>query len=240
MRGGKVRAPRWALLICVAAALAGTAAGCGSDSDGGDTTAAQSAKTTTVDPVRQAKLMKTGRKVFFEHCHSCHTMLGRKHSKPVIEFEAPDFDEVQLPKPAYIRERVLTGGIGMQSFQGELSEFEIDAIIEFIGATAGRNVDDATADARPASQLEAGKQIFAEQCAECHGIAGKPGTGRPSYGGTDFNNVKPSQAFAIRKTLEGLEGAMPSFRGRLKRPELHAVAAYVASVAAEDPAEAGD
>ena len=240
MRGDKLRAPRWALLICVAAALAGTAAGCGSDSGDGDTTAAQKPKTTTVDPVRQAKLMKTGRKVFFEHCHICHIMLARKHTAPVIEEEAPDFDEVSLPKPAYIRERVLTGGIGMQSFQGELNEFEQDAVIEFVGTTAGRNVDDDAADAQPAEMLDAGKQLFAERCSRCHGIAGEARKGNPPYGGTDFNNVKPSQAFAIRKTLEGLEGAMPAFKGRLKDPELHAVAAYVASVAAEDPADAGD
>lgn len=240
MLGGNVRAPRWALLICVTAALAGTAAGCGSDSDGGDSTAAQKPKTTAVDPARQAKLMKTGRKVFFEHCHSCHSILGRKHTAKVIETEAPDFDEVSLPKPAYIRERVLAGGIDMQSFQGELNEFELDAVIAFVGTTAGRNVDDDAADAQPADVLDAGEQLFAERCAKCHGIAGKARKGNPSYGGTDFNNVKPSQRFAIRKTLEGLEGAMPSFKGRLKQPELHAVAAYVASVAAEDPADAGN
>ncbi len=177
--------------------------------------------------------MKTGKKVFFEHCHSCHSMLGRKHTAAIIETEAPDFDEVSLPKPAYIRERVLTGGIDMQSFNGELTEFQVDAVVAYVGATAGRNVDSEAADESPAEQLSQGEQIFAERCHRCHGIAGEDRVGKPAYGGTDFNNVKPSQAFAIRKTMEGLEDAMPSFTRRLSRPELHAVAAYVASVAAE-------
>ena len=242
MDGGETRTPGRALVTWVVVAasvltLALAGAGCGSDDDGGSggggTTAAH--RTRTVDAARQAKLMATGKKVFFDKCHSCHSMLGRKHTAPVIETEAPDFDEVSLPKPAYIRERVLMGGFDMQSFQGELTEFQIDAVVAYVGATAGRNVDNDAADESPADELSHGEQLFAERCHRCHGIAGEPRTGRPMFPGTDFNLVKPSQAFAIRKTLEGLEDAMPSFKGRLTKPELHDVAAYVASVAAEDP-----
>jgi len=245
MHGGKRRAPRQALAMCVAAvavlAFGALVAGCGSD-DGGDgsagtTTAAQ--RTRAVDPARQAKLMATGRKVFFKHCNSCHSMLGKKFTAPVIEFEAPSFDEVRLPKSAYVRERVLSGGIAMQSFQGELTEFQVDAIVAFVSTNAGRNVDNDAADESPAEELSHGEQLFAERCHRCHGIAGEPRAGKPAYGGTDFNNVKPSRSLVTRWVQDGLEGAMPPFKKRLTPPELRDVVTYVTSVATEDPGDDG-
>ena len=163
-------------------------------------------------------------------------MLGRKYTKPVIEFEAPSFDEVH-PKPAYIRERVISGGIAMQSFEGELTKFQIEAVVAFVGASSGRNVDDDGADESPPEQLAEGEELFAERCHSCHGIAGEPRAGRPDYPGTDFNVVKPSQAHVKQWMHSGLEDAMPSFTKRLSRAQFDAVAAYVASVAAEDPDE---
>lgn len=245
MRGGTRRPPRWALARWIAVAVAVLAlgaagAGCGSDDGGGGsgdggTTTAQ--RTRAVDPARQAKLMATGEKVFVKHCNSCHTMLGRKFTAPVIEFEAPSFDEVRLSKPAYIRERVATGGIAMQSFESELTKFQFEAIVAFVGASSGRNVDDDAADESPPEQLALGEEVFAERCHTCHGIAGEPRAGRPAYGGTDFNDVKPSQALVKDWMGRGLEGAMPKFTKRLSRAQFDAVAAYVASVAAEDPDE---
>ena len=81
--------------------------------------------------------------------------------------------------------------------------------------------------------LATGESLFEQQCAECHGIAGREPAGSPPYPGTDFNDVKPSQRLVIRRMHVGLEDAMPSFSRTLSEPEFRAIAAYVASVAAE-------
>ena len=231
MLGGRTRAPRWALLICVAAALAAIAVGCGSNGDGSGTTAKP--KTTAADAAREAKLMAIGSKVFFEKCHSCHTMLGRKHTKPYFELRVPNFDQVKLTRPAYVRQRVLTGGFDMQSFQGELSPKQIEGVVTYVTKTAGRDVDAAAADTHT-TDIASGEQVFQQHCASCHGIGGKPRT-RANGLGTDFNGVKPNEAYVIEQMMLGVEGVMPSFKRRLTSAEMRAVATYVTSVGGENP-----
>jgi mono/diheme cytochrome c family protein len=216
--------------LCTLALLG--AVGCGEDG-GGATQAQQRPK---VDPAKQARLMAIGKRVFAEHCHSCHGLLGKPHTKPVIEFEAPSFDDVK-PKAAYVRERVIGGGIGMQSFQTELSEHEIDGIVAYVATVSGRGVDDEAADGADPEVLTRGESLFEQHCGRCHGIAGRPPAGRSQFPGTDFNDVKPSERLVIRRMHIGLEGAMPSYTRILAQPEFRAIAAYVTSIAAEEPPE---
>ena len=227
---GSVRRRR--VLVGLAVAALALSAGCGGDEGTG--TAATQARTTHVDAAKQARLMTVGKRAFAEHCQSCHGLLGKRRTTPVIEFEAPPLDDVK-PNAAYVRERVMQGGIAMASFEGELTEQQIDGVVAYVVAVSGRNVDAAAADASDPDELARGEQVFAANCARCHGIAGEPRTGRSLYPGTDFTNVKPGERYVIDTALKGLEDIMPSFKKQLSMTELSAVAAYVTSVAGEEP-----
>jgi len=180
--------------------------------------------------------MELGRHVFVEHCGTCHTLAGRRFSEPIIEWEAPNLDEVKL-KRAYVRSRVESGGPAMAAF-AELPSAEFRAVVDYVTETAGRNVSD-DGD-QPEELLADGEQVFAQNCAVCHAIAGRDRTGRPVYPGMDFNLIKPSERYVIQRINAGVapdedEPLMPSFRGKLSSAQMRAVAAYVAAVAKEGP-----
>jgi mono/diheme cytochrome c family protein len=233
-----VRTGPWRALLAtsLAAALGALlAAGCGGGGNGSPATDARKttpAHTTTFSPAREAKLLATGQRVFAKDCHSCHTLLDRPRTHPTFEIHPPDFNEVR-PEFAYVKHRATHGGIDMQSFDSELSAFQIEAVALYVSKNAGRDVHGAAADQSPL--LAEGKQLFAQHCALCHGIAGRGRTGSPQWGGTNFNVVKPGQAWVRRTLHTGVEGAMPVFDKRLSSAQLQAVAAYVESVGGENP-----
>lgn len=230
-----------ALALLAAAAVAG--AGCGGDDSGREQAAAAAAARRAAAAralaAQHARELPMGRRVFAKHCQSCHTLNGKKFTGPVIEFVAPNLDEVK-PKRKYVQYRVTSGGPAMASFQSEIPERGFRAVVTYITEVAGRNVpaESSASDV----VLRQGEEVFASHCAVCHGIAGRAASGRPVYPGTDFNLVKPSVRFVLQRLHEGVldeleaEGKMmPSFRGRLSEADLKAVAEYVSATAAEGP-----
>jgi cbb3-type cytochrome c oxidase subunit III len=203
-------------------------AGCGSDNSKQDAAAAAAARA-HAKAVRQARLVSAGRPLFTARCGICHTIEGRTAHPTFIESPIPDLNEVQ-PRERYIRDRIAAGGIDMPSLTGELSQAEIDKVVAYVLAVGGTRVAKPDADAQ---QLRLGANVFRENCQRCHGIDGRRRTGRPLYGGTDFNDVKPSERLVMQQALRGIPEAMPSFRGRLTRAQLQAVAAYVTTTAGE-------
>jgi mono/diheme cytochrome c family protein len=177
--------------------------------------------------------MELGRRVFGKHCETCHTLAGKRFTQPIIEWVAPNLDEVKL-KRDYVRARVEIGGPAMASFSGTLSSRQFRAVIEYVTETAGRNVvDDGDQSERLLAQ---GQQVFEQHCAACHAIAGRDRTGRSTYPGMDFNLIKPSERFVIERMKQGVlpeedPPLMPSFRGTLSDAQMRAVAAYVTAVA---------
>jgi mono/diheme cytochrome c family protein len=227
--GSVRRATACALLLVLA--LGAGASGCGSDTSEDDAAAAARQRAAAA----QARSVALGRRAFEEHCHTCHTIGGERHTRPIIEFLAPNLDEVRL-KRRYVQSRVDVGGPAMASFSGTLSRAEYEGVIDYVMETAGRNVvDDGQ---QPADELAAGRQVFAQQCAACHAIEGRAATGRPIYPGTDFTLVKPSPRWVLRRMHEGVlpeHDMMPSFRGKLTDAEMRAVATYVSAVGMEGP-----
>lgn len=220
---------RQALVACtlVLLALPG-AAGCG---ESGDEKAAERRRAAAA--AAHARAMEVGRRVFDRHCQSCHTLNGKPYTvRPPVEFEAPNLDEVRL-KRHYVADRVDVGGPAMASFSSEIPEPGYSAVITYVTAAAGRNVEDGDP---PAAQLAAGREVFAQHCAACHGIEGRALNGQPVYPGIDFNLVKPSEDFVRKRVSNGIRlGMMPAFRDTLDDEQIDAVAAYVNAVAAEGP-----
>lgn len=209
---------------CVLLLILACAGGCGSDNSKDEAAARSRAKA-----ARHARLVAAGRPVFAGHCASCHTIEGRVAHPTFIESPIPNLDEVK-PRAPYVEERARRGGFDMASFEGELSDTQIRAVAAYVAEVAGSKVvaSDATSQ-----QLAMGEQVFRQSCNRCHGIGGRRPTGRPSYPGTDFNVVKPSEQLVMTRILSGIPEEMPSFRGRLTREQLRAVAAYVTTTAGE-------
>jgi mono/diheme cytochrome c family protein len=219
---------------CVLVAVLALAAGCGSgdESDKQDAAAAARARARAA---LHARRMEIGRRVFAKNCHACHTIGGEHFTRPIVEFEAPNLDEVRLTL-RYVTERAASGGPAMPGFQGTVTPAQFTAVAEYVTETAGGNVHD-DGD-QPADVLAAGKEVFAQHCAACHAIEGRTFTGEPVYPAVDFTIVKPSERYVIKRLRTGIlpnEGMMPSFRGKLTDEEMRAVATYVTAVAKEGP-----
>jgi cbb3-type cytochrome c oxidase subunit III len=203
-------------------ALAG---GCGSDNSREDAAARARARAAA----RHARLVAAGRPVFVRHCASCHTIEGRVAHPTFIESPIPNLDEVK-PRAPYVAERVRSGGYDMPSISGEISEAQFAAVVAYVTEVSGSRVAAPDADAQT---LATGESVFRQNCARCHGIDGRRRTTEETYAGTDFNLVKPSEQLVMRQILRGIPEEMPSFRKRLTRAQLRAVAAYVSATAGE-------
>lgn len=225
-----------ALVVCALALLVAFGTGCGGDSSSDDAAAAARRRAAAAKAAAvHEKEMALGKRVFATHCQSCHTLAGKHYTGPIIEFEAPNLDEVRM-KRAYVEERVEFGGPAMASFASELPRANFRALVTYVTETAGRNVHD---DGQQSpDQLATGRQVFAEHCASCHAIEGRGLTGRPVYYGMDFTRVKPSERYVIKRMNTGVlpeEPMMPSFKGKLTNAQMQDVAAYVTAVANEGP-----
>jgi mono/diheme cytochrome c family protein len=96
--------------------------------------------------------------------------------------------------------------------------------------------------AHPSPQgIQSGTQIFAENCAGCHGASGKGGGPMKT---PDFTNpavqAALSDAMVIKTIRQGKPGtAMPPWGGKLSDAEINAVAAFVRSLGAGKKPEVG-
>lgn len=121
--------------LLIAAALAG----CGGDGgDGGDGSANPPAQTSdgsrTTESGRATTPAVDGAEVFASAgCASCHTLAAADAGGVT----GPNLDDLQ-PSLEQVREQVTSGGGGMPSYEGDLSEAEIDAVALYVSESAGR------------------------------------------------------------------------------------------------------
>ena len=69
----------------------------------------------------------------------------------------------------------------------------------------------------------AGKTVFSDNCAGCHGVDGTGGNGGPDL--TTIPSAK--DAAAVTKQVENGGGGMPAFKGTLTQQQIKDVTAYV-------------
>jgi cbb3-type cytochrome c oxidase subunit III len=215
------------LLLLAVLLLAG---GCGNDAaKKRDAAAAARAR---AQARLHARRVDAGRALFAGSCAGCHKMEGRVGHPKFVESPIPDLDQVK-PQLAYAHERIRHGGFDMPTFEGELTDAQMLAIATYVTEIGGSRVIDTSRQDPDAPAL--GEQVFRENCERCHAIAGRRASNRPlpAYPGTDFNLVKPSQQMVMERALKGIREQMPSFRGKLTRAQLHAVAVYVTATAGE-------
>lgn len=119
--------------LMIAAALVG--AGCGGDGDDdGGNGGATSPPAQTSEPGGATEPTADGEQIFASAgCASCHTLSAagaRGMTGPNLDDLQPDFEQV--------RSKVISGGGGMPSFEGNLSDAEIDAVARYVSENAGR------------------------------------------------------------------------------------------------------
>jgi mono/diheme cytochrome c family protein len=123
-----VRAVRLALLLAAAVLLLGLAA-CGDDDDEGAGTAPAATQAETGGGGGE----EDGAAVFASAgCGGCHTLAAAGSSG----MTGPNLDDV-MPSKEQVEEQVRSGGGGMPSFAGQLSDQQIEAVAEYVSSSAG-------------------------------------------------------------------------------------------------------
>lgn len=103
--------------------------------------------------------------------------------------------------------------------EGEAAEEEEQAAGEATPEPAGEAGDGANAG----ELISQGQQVYAANCAACHGPEGRGGGVFPALAGNEFLTGDPAQA--IQVVLHGRE-AMPAFGGTLSNEQIAAVLSY--------------
>jgi cytochrome c553 len=92
---------------------------------------------------------------------------------------------------------------------------------EETGAEPGEGEGDREVSDRP--DPAAGRQVFADNCATCHGVAGRGGNGGP-----DLTSIPDTRNFdAVKQQTEDGGSSMPAFRDSLTPKQIDDVAAFV-------------
>ncbi len=107
---------------------------------------------------------------------------------------------------------------------GVLKKEEIVTVANYVRSLSGLST-------APGFDAAAGKKIFAENCASCHGDAGK---GNPEFGAPNLTDqiwLYGSDQAAIEETItNGRAGVMPAWIGRLDPVTIKALTVYVHSL----------
>jgi mono/diheme cytochrome c family protein len=125
--------------------------------------ATTSTTTTTIQPVAAVDL-------YAEQCAACHGTDAEGGVAPPLVGLSLSSDE--------IADAIVSGVGSMPAFSSELTGEEVEVLVEFMQLLAG--TDDGDEDALvPASSFFAlGADLYAEQCAACHGADGRGGVAR--------------------------------------------------------------
>ncbi len=165
--------------------------------------------------------LKVGERLFLNYCASCHgsTATGAPGFPNLT-----DDDWLWGGDPQAIKTTILDGRTGAMPAWGDaLGPDGVDKVAEYVISLSGRPHD--------AAKAEAGKEIFQNMCAACHGPDGKgnPAMGAPNL--TDDVWLYGGSPGAIRQTIaKGRNGHMPAHREFLGENKVHVLAAYVYSL----------
>lgn len=180
-------------------------------------------------PQLQQVALAAGKAAFGNNCAPCHgTGGGGSKGYPNLVDDqwlwGGSLDQIQQTITYGIRNELADSRQGpMPAFgkDGILKKDEIAAVTAYVVTLSGRKPE-GNAD------LAKGKTLFADNCAACHGDAGKgnPEAGAPNltsniwlYGG--------DQATIEQTITNGRGGVMPAWNGRLDKATINALTVYV-------------
>jgi cytochrome c oxidase cbb3-type subunit 3 len=172
------------------------------------------------------------RPIFGENCAPCHGS-GAAGSKGYPNLNDDEWlwggklDDIAATIRHGIRSadpQTRSGSMPAFGRDGMLKRADIEAVADYTRSIAGLPVD-------PGADLAAGKKIFADNCATCHGAEGKGNRelGAPNL--TDAIWLYGSDKAAIVDGLWNGRGAvMPAWAGRLDDSTIKALTVYVHSL----------
>lgn len=169
--------------------------------------------------------MKMASRIFKNNCAVCHGNDGGGY----LGFpNLTDKDWLWGGTPAAIKQTLINGRqAAMPAWQGILGEKGIAEVTEYVLSLSGAE--------HKQSQVAAGKAIFDQNCAACHGLNGKGNiaVGAPNL--TDDIWLYEGTPEGIRQTLRmGRNGQMPAQQERLRDDKIHLLTAYVYSLSLDD------
>jgi cytochrome c oxidase cbb3-type subunit 3 len=167
--------------------------------------------------------------IFLENCAGCHGS-GAAGGKGYPNLNDDDWlwggklDDIATTIRHGIRstdDKTRTGSMPAFGRDGMLKRTDIETVADYVRSIAKLPTE-------PKADLAAGKKIFAENCAACHGDEGK---GNREVGAPNLTDAiwlyGPDKATIVDGLWNGRGGVMPAWEGRLDGSTIKALAIYV-------------
>jgi cytochrome c oxidase cbb3-type subunit 3 len=181
------------------------------------------------DPELQAYAMQVGQSVFGDNCATCHGAGGAgRAGYPSLRDDVwlwggrlEDIQHtiqvgVRAPNPHTRGETVMPAFGRDQMLDGP----KVSDLTEYVMALSGRSAD--------GSAVARARQTYADQCAACHGGAGKGDAARGVPNLTDAEWLYGSDRKAIHDQIwNGRNGVMPTWETRFSPETIKALAVYI-------------
>lgn len=181
---------------------------------------AQYGKIAVPELANEDDAMKIGQRLFANNCAVCHGSAARGQ----VGFpNLTDNDWLHGGSPEAILHTLNNGRMAVMPAKGvmpNMTDTQVDQVVNYVLSFSDRAKDPAA--------VEAGKAVFMQGCAACHGADGKGmhAVGAPNL--TDNVWLYGSTYDWIRKAVvNGLQNQMPSQSGRLSQDQIQILAAYV-------------
>lgn len=181
------------------------------------------------NPQLQQVALAAGKAAFGNNCAPCHGTGGggTKGYPNLVDDQwmwGGSLEQIQQTIAYGIRNELAESRQGpMPAFgkDGILKKDEIANVASYVVTLSGRKPEGAV-------DLAKGKQLFADNCAACHGDEGK---GNPDVGAPNLTSniwLYGGDQAAIEQTItNGRGGVMPAWNGRLDQATINALTVYV-------------
>jgi cytochrome c oxidase cbb3-type subunit 3 len=192
------------------------------------------------DPKLMTIVRQTGRTVFGDNCAACHGF-DAKGSKGFPNLTTSSWLWGGDPEAIAETIRVGINSAHPKTRAGQMLAFgrdrilksdEVDNVVDYVQSLSDPNISKQV----PVAKLEAGRAIFAANCASCHGDdgKGKPEVGAPNL--TDKIWIYGGDAQSILTTVwNGRQGHMPTWENRLSPVERKILALYIFDLRSRGP-----
>lgn len=182
------------------------------------------------DPKLQAFAMAQGASIFGDNCATCHGQGGLGgHGYPNLRDDVwlwgGSLDDIYHTIKVGVRStnpNTRTSAMPAFGRDGILKQAQVADVTEYVWGLSGHKVNGASAGR--------GQQIYADNCAACHGPTGKGNqtVGAPDLTDQDWLYKAPDQkAAAYDQIWYGRGGVMPTWEGRFDDATLKALAVYI-------------